>query len=464
MGVEGAESGEEAMRMMQAAEAEGNPYKLLLLDWVMPGMDGAQVLKQMQQSALTLPPMTAVVSAYDTDAMRETAHRLAPSSFFLSKPVLPETLCNLLRHLTGEAVESDAADTMASPSTDLGGMRVLLVEDNPINQQLAVELLEFKGVTVEVANHGQQALEKIAAQPNDFYDLVLMDLQMPVMDGYEATRRLRSDKRYYELPIVAMTAHAMVEERDRCKALGMQDHVSKPIEPDALYAMLSRFYVTGKRAAPDPAATSKAPAGNAPVSLPQIEGLDTAASLRHTAGNEKLCLWLLQTFVANYTDAIGQIDREMAGEHWKNAERLTHTVKGLLGSIGATDAQQRAETLEYALEHQQANWRDSLTAFSAVLTPLLTALREHFPTTPVAEDEEEQTMSGAALPPWFSDFETLLGTGDFKATDLWESGKAELGGVLAAKTIRQISGALENFDFDAARVLAADARKGSENA
>jgi signal transduction histidine kinase/CheY-like chemotaxis protein len=466
MGVEGAESGEEAMRMMQAAEAEGNPYKLLLLDWVMPGMDGAHVLRLMQQSTLTLPPMTAVVSAYDTDAMRETAHRLSPSSFFLSKPVLPETLCNLLRHLTGEAMESDTADAITSTSVDLGGMRVLLVEDNPINQQLAVELLEFRGVTAEVANHGQQALEKISAQSDDYYDLVLMDLQMPVMDGYEATRRLRSDKRYYELPIVAMTAHAMVEERDRCKALGMQDHVSKPIEPDALYAMLSRFYVAGKRAAPhaDVADTAdKKPAGNANITLPKIEGLDTAASLRHTAGNEKLCLWLLQTFVANYSDAVAQIEHAMADENWKNAERLTHTLKGLLGSIGASEAQQRAGTLESAFEQQQANWQDSLTALSLVLSPLLAALREHLPATPIEEDDGEATVSGGALPSWFSEFETLLAAGDFKATDLWASGKHELGGLLAAKTIRQISSALENFDFDAARTLAEDARKGSGN-
>lgn len=174
--------------------------------------------------------------------------------------MLPETLSGLLQKLTGDALESGATDSRATISAYLDGMRVLLAEDKPINQQLAIELMECRGVIVEVANHGQQALDKIAAQPNDYYDLVLMDLQMPVMGGYEATCRLRANRHYDALPIVAMTAHAMAEERERCTTLGMQDPVGKPIE------------------------------------------LDTATGLCRTADNEELYLWLLQSFVADYAD------------------------------------------------------------------------------------------------------------------------------------------------------------------
>jgi len=456
--IDSAADGNAALAMIKAAHDTSRPYDLLLLDWVMPEMDGAALLQALRNCDMMRAPQAVVVSAYDSEMMHETLRRLG-AQHFLPKPVLPEALRKLLNTLTGDSVDEHSGGYNSRINANLNGMRVLLAEDNPINQQLAVELMESRGIRVTVANNGQEVLELLAEDAADGYHVILMDLQMPVMDGYEATRQLRMDQRYYKLPIVAMTAHAMLEERERCKALGMQDHVSKPVEPDMLYAVLARTYASeGQAPITSTLATSAQPASQMPAALPQINGLDTAIGFRRAGGKQDLYLWLLKSFVADYADMPAQIELAMEQLHWADAERLIHTVKGLLGSIGAHEAQQCAETLEQALKNRQTAWRDDLATLSVVFTPLLSALREHFPEAAKENSVSEETMSGAALPSWWNEFETLLDDGNFKAAGLWESGKPELTDLFPAQTIRRISTALENFDFDEARSVARDAR------
>src|SRR5262249_31931674 len=145
-----------------------------------------------------------------------------------------------------DASETDSGFTAAEPTTRLRGARVLLAEDNEINQQIAIELLQGAGASVTVAHHGREAVEILSqgATPPAF-DVVLMDLQMPEMDGYQATAKLRAEPRFATLPIIAMTAHATMEERQRCLAAGMNDHISKPIDPEILLGTVGRFYSTG---------------------------------------------------------------------------------------------------------------------------------------------------------------------------------------------------------------------------
>ena len=224
----------------------GDTFNHCFVDWVMPDMDGEAFLRELQAWATTSGtprPNLVVVSAHDADALQHVAGPLGASRV-LSKPVLPEHLRSVLRNRVqtpaSPPAPSDDETDKAGPEA-LAGMRVLLAEDNRVNQMLARKLIEARGAAVDVVADGQQAVERLRELGPHHYHLVLMDLQMPVMDGYTATQRLRADRRFDPMPIVAMTAHAMVEEVERCAALGMNDHLTKPINPDKLYATLARY-------------------------------------------------------------------------------------------------------------------------------------------------------------------------------------------------------------------------------
>lgn len=226
---------QEALDLLQAE----HPFDYCFIDWVMPGMDGETLLRELQalpEAQKAALPRIVVVSAYDSQDLHELAKGLGAYRV-LTKPVLPAHLRTLLSQDEIE-VEEDCDD----PSEiRLDGMRALLVEDNLVNQLLAKKLLQHRGVEVDIVGDGQQAIDALADKANDYYQVVLMDMQMPVMDGYTATENLRKDPRYKNLPIIAMTAHAMVEERDRCLALGMNEHITKPIDPEVLYSTLKRY-------------------------------------------------------------------------------------------------------------------------------------------------------------------------------------------------------------------------------
>src|SRR6266550_2228763 len=195
-----------------------------------------------RDETLKHPPAIVLVTAFGREEVREEAERLQLDGFLVkpvTKSMIVDTLVNVFAH-EGEAA---SVTTEGGQALRLRGARILLTEDNDINQQIAVELLEGTGAKVTVANNGREAVEILfnGAQP-PLFDVVLMDLQMPEMDGYQATARLRSDARFAALPIIAMTAHATIEERQRCLASGMNDHISKPIDPSALFETVARYY------------------------------------------------------------------------------------------------------------------------------------------------------------------------------------------------------------------------------
>ena len=228
-------TGKEAIAAVQQHDAT-DPYDIVFIDWRMPGMDGLQTSRHIKSDeTLTHPPAIVLVTAFGREEVREEAERLQLNGFLVkpvTKSMIVDTLVNVFAH-EGEAA---SVTTEGEQAMRLRGARILLTEDNDINQQIAIELLEGTGATVTVANNGREAVEILSngPQPPPF-DVVLMDLQMPEMDGYQATAKLRSDARFAALPIIAMTAHATIEERQRCLASGMNDHISKPIDPSALF-------------------------------------------------------------------------------------------------------------------------------------------------------------------------------------------------------------------------------------
>ncbi len=235
--VEVVDSGAKALALLEA----GRHFDLAFVDWIMPEMDGEALLEALNDPE-RVPSggirQVIVVSAHDAEQLRARAMELGAMRV-MTKPVLPEQLRNVLK-VRAIAAPSPAG-LQAGESSTLRGLRVLLVEDNLVNQVLARKLLEAQGVSVDIAGDGQKALDRLAEVGAGHYHVVLMDLQMPVMDGYTAVQRLRADAQFDTLPIIAMTAHAMREEVERCAVLGMNDHITKPINPEKMYQTLARF-------------------------------------------------------------------------------------------------------------------------------------------------------------------------------------------------------------------------------
>jgi two-component system, sensor histidine kinase and response regulator len=395
--VDAVSGGAEAVAAVKQHDAS-SPYDVVFMDWKMPGMDGLQATRLIKgDPGIRKQPVVVMVTAFGREEVREEAERLNIEGF-LVKPVTKSMLVDTLVTLfSPSSAETAAVSGLAvEKGVRLEGLSVLLVEDNEINQQVAVELIEGVGGQVTVASDGREGVELLEAAPEPLpYDVVLMDIQMPEMDGYQATARLRSQPRFAKLPIVAMTAHATIEERQACVAAGMNDHVAKPIDPAALYDAL-RHYCTTTPAEKRP--ETKAPAEVDATGLPPVDGLDAAQGLRRVAGNRALYLRLLRQFVEGYTDAADRIRESVERGERAVAERLAHTVKGTAGNLAASPVQAAAGALEKAIhdgveaarvESLRVRLGEALGALSTALRPLVADAAD----TPV----EEPTAAAAPV-------------------------------------------------------------------
>jgi CheY-like chemotaxis protein len=267
------------------------------------------------------------------------------------------------------------------------GKRILLAEDNAINQQIAIELLGMVNITVDVAENGKEAVEMICAAVPDKYALVLMDLQMPVMDGHQATMEIRRHARYASVPIVALTAHAIGDIRDRCIHDGMQDFLTKPIYPEHLFALLERRIGNPAETAKPEAIETKVPVVVAQddVDLSLLSELNTVEGLRLLANKRTLYLKLLQQFRIRYGNATNELARMMTEHQFDEAERMVHTLKGLAGNMGAGKLVAIADRLEQAFHACQRDITmiDTLPGLCAQLDLSLNAvlrqLNTHLP-------------------------------------------------------------------------------------
>ena len=292
-------SGEEAIQQVASADSQ-DPYRLVLMDWKMPGMDGLEASRKiLRGGGLKHVPEIVMVTAFGREDVRAQAEEIGIKGYLL-KPVSPSMLHDTLMEVFGvteqESERSRPTQMEDVPSIDASGIRILLVEDNEINQQVATALLESVGASVSIANHGGEAVRLLTkSEGRAPFDVVFMDLQMPEMDGLTATKLIRLQPQLQELPIIAMTAHALVEERQRCLEAGMNDHVSKPIDPDALFATLMRWTKPRQSQTTVGVEDKSAEAPNA-VILPEIEGVDMAGGLNRVSGNKPLYRDLLVQF------------------------------------------------------------------------------------------------------------------------------------------------------------------------
>jgi two-component system sensor histidine kinase/response regulator len=459
--VDAVATGKEAIAAIQQHDAAA-PYDIVFMDWRMPGMDGLQASRHIKSDeTLRHPPHIVLVTAFGREEVREEAERLKLDGF-LVKPVTRSMIVDTLVNVFAED-DDDAAGDEGGNTARLGGVRVLLAEDNEINQQIAVELLQSAGAAVKVANNGREAVEILSSGPQPSFDIVLMDLQMPEMDGYQATAKLRADVRFATLPIVAMTAHATIEERQRCLAVGMNDHIAKPIDPDNLIETVSRCCKPNAKSAGS-LETAKARTSDTNDAVPAIAGLNTDDGVKRVAGNRKLYLKLLRQFAEERGAAADEISRALARGDTALAERLAHALKGVAGNIGAGPLCSAAGALERVIrDHGKPVALDSaMQKLSSVLEPLMAELRTAFNS---AESEsgtrppDAAPVSLLALRETAAELNRLLSDSDPAAVEFVQANRAALRGLFAEETCVKFEKLVESYAFADAEAQLAKAIK-----
>ncbi|MEO5373916.1 MAG: response regulator [Alphaproteobacteria bacterium] len=371
-----AADGEDALSHVTQGLRENQPYRLALVDRRMTAMSGLEVARRIRDKTASgpsdsCPGIILMVDDRGPEGNRETGQDGVVG--VLDKPVN----CSLLYDTLMEAFDKGMPKVHRSAQTidysdvrkHIGGARVLLVEDNAINQQVAREILERVGLIVTVANHGGEAVERVAASD---VDAVLMDVQMPVMDGFMATRRIREQERFRDLPIIAMTANAMSGDREKSLEAGMNDHVTKPIDRKYLYDVLLRWIPAGKRAIPIPVADAVAPpSADDMASLPELDGIDMAAGLDRVSGNRKLFRSLLLDLRHDFGSLDGAIASALSGDgtdQMEGALGKLHALKGAAGNLGARGLYEATRSLEQAVKSgTRERWPAFLERFEECL-------------------------------------------------------------------------------------------------
>ncbi|MES9844297.1 MAG: transporter substrate-binding domain-containing protein [Candidatus Sedimenticola sp. PURPLELP] len=445
-------SGDAALEELKVAESEADPYALVLMDWRMPGEDGVSVSRRIKSGlGLHHVPPIIMLTAFGREEVRQQAES-ARLDAFLIKPVSPSVLFNTIMDVLGETVPGsvvgDGVGDEAAVTRVLQGVRVLLVEDNEINSQVAEEILTQCGMRVSIAVDGRQGVERVRKEP---FDVVLMDVEMPVMDGYEATRTIRAQPEFADLPIIAMTANAMASDRDRCIESGMNDFVSKPFDPPELYAALARW--TEHKATADSAGPIPPPSDSTEAEdIPPLEGIDREAGLRHLAGNKKLYRKLLGKFIDSQSGAPVEISAALETGDDEEARRLAHSVKGVAGNIGAIQLQQACQLLETAIKEQQPeeNTGPLLERMAEELERVCGSIRDMKGVPSAAAEDGSGGIDNDAIKPLLEELILLIEEDDTGAGRALEELLERASGTPLASRLIEAKMRLESYDFEAA--------------
>lgn len=448
-------SGPAAIEAVRTAASAGDPVHVVLMDWQMPGMDGLEASAGIGALELDKPPHRIMVTSYGReDVLRRTDGMGIEDVLF--KPVNPSSLFDCIMRVLGEdsgaaAVPAEDADSAPPDLSRLRGARVLLAEDNDLNQQVACELLNDAGMSVVVAETGAIAVERVLGMD---FDLVLMDMQMPVMDGIAATREIRR-LGFADLPIVAMTANAMQADRNRCLDAGMNDYLAKPINPEALWSALLTWVRPRYDAADEPPHPAEPPPRPEPdrTELPSgIPGLDVEAGVKRLLGKRRLYLDLLRKFLAGQKDAADRIRAALDAGDAATAERCAHTLKGTAGNIAAGAVQDAAAAVEFAI--RGGHPRDRIDARLAVLAPVLADLTAHLE---IALPALEPAVRTVVADPRLLDrvcgrLRGLLTECDPEAEEVLSASEDLLRAAFPER-FEALAARVRNFDFDEAAAL-----------
>ncbi|MFK5895197.1 MAG: response regulator [Pseudomonadota bacterium] len=452
-----ASNGKEAIEKVKQADQQQLPFQLILMDYHMAGLDGIETSRIIQtQTVLNSIPKIVIVTAYDIEKS------ITDIDFvdILTKPVTPSSLLNVIYQAMGHSIATQSRETNKIEAENeiiqkLRGSRILLVEDNDLNQELAFEILSEEGLLVEVANNGQEALDLLTKQS---FDGILMDLQMPVMDGYTATRKIRAWDRYKDLPIIAMTANVMAGEKEKVILAGMNDHIAKPLN------VLDMFSTMGKWIKPEfplvmsaqkeikQGQSKKLASVDELLALKELKGINIDAALERSRGNIKNYRKLLKLFCNGQEDFLSQFLQQRNKKNKQEAARIIHTLKGVAGTIGANDLAENVKILE-EMFHESINgsiFSTQLNKVKEMLNEIIGQLTLYFNKTEITTPVNYSIIDQAQLTKLFQTLAKLLIENNTDAVDIVEQIRPQISNKDTAELWDLLEQKVTSFDFDQA--------------
>jgi PAS domain S-box-containing protein len=443
--------GEAALQVVAEADALGDPYCLVLMDWMMPGINGTETALRLRRLPLKAAPICFLVSGTSgcpNDQLQEGGF-----AAFIAKPVTPTVLLDALNMaFATKGVAGLAHEEVSTLEANLRfreGLQVLLAEDNELNQEVALDLLHHVGLQVDLAQDGEIAVALAAKQR---YDLILMDIQMPNLDGLGAARKIRTLAAHASTPILAMTANAFTEDREAALAAGMNDHLAKPIDPDALYRALMKWLPVNSAESPPiqkADLSASLTEGDAALleRLSRISGLNVDSALRTVRGDVAKLGRFLSRFARDYRQAVDQLRAELRRNDSLGAIRRAHTLKGLAGSFGLHEVRELAAAVESTLKHDlpPEQIETAITQLESVLEPCCAELSEIEAGNEVAgtqlnlDDLQQQLKVLSAL----------LKADDMASVDQYSALRSSVERLIPAKAAR-LKAQIEDFAFEEA--------------
>lgn len=453
MQVESANSGERALELILEADKK-SPFDIIVTDWHMPpGMNGIELVKSVHQFKLKNPPASILFSNVSQDELSNDAKKHG-IEHILTKPVNASVLFEVILSIFNldTTTNSKIDKVEEAPKSQISlekikGSKILLAEDNLLNQEIAQELLTDEGFKVTIANNGKEAVSLVN---DEDFDVVLMDMQMPEMDGLEATMKIRETFASNTLPILAMTANAGEEDREKCLKAGMDAHITKPIDPEVLMSELCKWIVPKDVDEKLQESAKKVQSNN---SIGAIDGIDIEAALRVVAGKQSLLNKMLKTFVTDQSQAIHAIKDALQNKDNELAKRLAHTLKGTSASIGAKQLQEIASKIEgyFTKPYDDEVFNNDLQLCEIELENVVKNV------SLALSDIDKDTNSNVAKPLNLESVKVTvdkllehLANNDTEANQLLDSFQQDLISLFGNETFSLIKDSIENFDYDTA--------------